>query len=372
MSVPTPRKRAWIGAILSPIVGVLFLAGCDRDEITTYRAPKPAPAKATRAPALPSAVGDTKIAFDVPASWRRSSSQQSMRYATFLAGPQAAPVEVSVTVFPGDAGGLIPNVNRWRGQIGLPPVTDFKELTDALAIQGEAVAGVLLDMTGKSPEGDPQRVIATALRVDDKQTWFVKASGKPESLDAIRDEVAVFSRSFRPASDAVTSPVTDTAPASVPNGVPGSAAGLSWTSPQNWRASETPSKMLLAEFSADTATGPVRITVSQLPGDGGGALSNINRWRGQVGLPPLTAPEQQPVLPLMVGATSNSPGFPGAIFDMAAPAPTADGTPRMVIAMIAGNERAYFLKLTGDSPAVEKEKSNFERFVQSLKPPTKP
>jgi cysteinyl-tRNA synthetase len=32
--------------------------------------------------------------------------------------------EVAVTVFPGTVGGLTANVNRWRGQIGLPPASE--------------------------------------------------------------------------------------------------------------------------------------------------------------------------------------------------------------------------------------------------------
>jgi hypothetical protein len=30
--------------------------------------------------------------------------------------------EVTVSAFPGDTGGLLANLNRWRGQIGLEPV----------------------------------------------------------------------------------------------------------------------------------------------------------------------------------------------------------------------------------------------------------
>ena len=34
-------------------------------------------------------------------------------------------IDFSITSFPGDVGGLLANVNRWLGQIGLPP-TDQK------------------------------------------------------------------------------------------------------------------------------------------------------------------------------------------------------------------------------------------------------
>jgi hypothetical protein len=351
------------------MAGVIGVTGCDRDEITTYRAPKtPVHAHATPAPPTPSP-SEQPIAFDVPAGWRPSPTKQAMRYATFLAGPDDAAIEVAVSVFPGDAGGVIANINRWREQIGLGKVTDIKQLPGAAPINNlgapgvPPVTGVLLDMTGKSADGSPQRTIAALLRTElgaggtgSDQTWFVKTSGKPEAIESIKDDVIAFAKSFRlPSAKAPT--VSD------------AASGLGWTAPEHWRRNANASKMLIAEFNAESGAGPVRVTISALGGDGGGALSNINRWRGQVGLPPLTSPEQQPVLPLIVGATTDKPGFPGGLFDMTAPEAKAEGTPRMVIAMIVGVNNSYFLKLTGDAPAVEKEKPAFERFVQSLRIP---
>jgi hypothetical protein len=35
-------------------------------------------------------------------------------------------LDISVTAFPGDLGGLLPNVERWLGQIGLDPSKNFK------------------------------------------------------------------------------------------------------------------------------------------------------------------------------------------------------------------------------------------------------
>ena len=47
---------------------------------------------------------------------------EGMRYATFRAGPTA--LEVRVYSFGPESGNLLPNVNRWRGQIGLGEITD--------------------------------------------------------------------------------------------------------------------------------------------------------------------------------------------------------------------------------------------------------
>ena len=62
-------------------------------------------------------------AWSVPAGWTKLDQQKPMRYATFVAGEGAGKIEVVLSTFPGDVGGLIPNINRWRGQVGLGPIT---------------------------------------------------------------------------------------------------------------------------------------------------------------------------------------------------------------------------------------------------------
>src|SRR5690349_3907522 len=107
-------------AVLLAAVWVLVSGGCDRDDIHAYRAPRKVrttPAQASPAPA------QAKVVWDTPEGWRAVIADQPMRVATFRAGPGDG-VEVSVTAFPGDVGGLLANVNRWRGQVGLAPAQE--------------------------------------------------------------------------------------------------------------------------------------------------------------------------------------------------------------------------------------------------------
>ena len=70
-----------------------------------------------------------KPAWTLPSGWQQRDGSD-IRYATLvLAGDSAAgkPLEVSVTVLPksgDDEDYALVNINRWRGQIGLEPVTD--------------------------------------------------------------------------------------------------------------------------------------------------------------------------------------------------------------------------------------------------------
>lgn len=56
--------------------------------------------------------------WQVPATWQRAGGS-AMRRASFQGTGSGGTVDIAVTSFPGDVGGLTANVNRWRRQIGL-------------------------------------------------------------------------------------------------------------------------------------------------------------------------------------------------------------------------------------------------------------
>ena len=93
-------------------------------------AAQPAPSPAVAAPMVaPASMKAEAAAFDapkwakLPAGWS-VGPENSMRKATWIvSGPSGSKAEIAVTVFPGSVGGLTANVNRWRGQIGLPPAS---------------------------------------------------------------------------------------------------------------------------------------------------------------------------------------------------------------------------------------------------------
>src|SRR5207302_1069371 len=63
---------------------------------------------------------DPPVEWKVPEGWQPEGGHAE-RYATFKFGKDAA-LELSVTHFGPESGKLLPNVNRWRGQIGLADV----------------------------------------------------------------------------------------------------------------------------------------------------------------------------------------------------------------------------------------------------------
>ena len=96
-----------------------------------------------------------RVTWDLPADWQREPNvvrgdekmmRTPPRYATFRAGPQG--LEVKVLPLGREAEQLKPNVDRWRGQIGLPPITDAELSKVCRPIIVNGVNGTFVDMTG--------------------------------------------------------------------------------------------------------------------------------------------------------------------------------------------------------------------------------
>jgi hypothetical protein len=75
-------------------------------------------------------------------------------------------------------------VNRWRGQVGLPPVgeSDLPALLKPLDVAGGKAT--LVDMTGQSPaSGKKTRILAVSLP-HGAQTWFFKITGDEGTVES--------------------------------------------------------------------------------------------------------------------------------------------------------------------------------------------
>lgn len=136
------------------------------------------------------------------------------------------------------------------------------------------------------------------------------------------------------------------------------AAGLRWTLPAGWK--ETPGTgMRLATW---TPPGGLKAegTVVSLPGESGGELANVNRWRGQIGLPPTDAAgiaAARTTLSTKAGSV--------AVYDF-----TSEGTvkTRLIAAVAKTGDTTWFFKLMGDAGATESARAGFLTIIKGLTP----
>ncbi len=180
-------------------VALSLVAGCQRDEISHARVPKTAPAGAGTAqapPAMPvmpppgmagdvapppTPTGSSALKWKLPKGWTQSLAG-GMRYAT-IKPVAAGRIDVSVVVLPGAAGGELANVNRWRGQIGLPPIDEPALATARKTIQTPAGTVSIYDFTS---EGKAKtRMLAGTLSADGN-SWFIKMVGDADPVGSSR------------------------------------------------------------------------------------------------------------------------------------------------------------------------------------------
>lgn len=158
--------------------------------------------------------------------------------------------------------------------------------------------------------------------------------------------------SNRLAGPAAGRPNLATPPAAVPAG----GAELAWALPRGWTEKRA-SGMRFATLKPPV-TGKIDVSVVVLPGPAGGELANVNRWRGQIGLPPVdetARAKMRQQVDAKAGAIS--------LYDFTTEGPTRQ---RMMVGLLWSGGRTWFVKMVGDEPAVEAAGADFGKLLASL------
>ncbi|HEX8312986.1 MAG TPA: hypothetical protein VF614_16800 [Chthoniobacteraceae bacterium] len=181
------------------------LTACERDEIRAYQAPKDEPSPLAKdTPGGNTNAGDNHEHTEPP-KWTKPESwteqpASGMRAGSFLsAAKDGERADISVITFSGPAGGMLANVNRWRGQIALPETDEagLKSMLQPINVAGEQ--GVLLDMAGEQPPAGktkPQRTIAAILE-HAGSSWFFKMTGEDSVVAAEKAAFIAFLQSVQ-------------------------------------------------------------------------------------------------------------------------------------------------------------------------------
>ena len=144
---------------------------------------------------------------------------------------------------------------------------------------------------------------------------------------------------------------------------PPAARGLSWEVPQGWQAGPERSMRLFTLVPEGATSTECYATL--LPGDGGGAFDNFNRWRDQMGLAPMSLPEYEAL------AVRSVLGVEARLIDLRGDFTGMSGE-RVSGARLLGlicelGDRALFLKMTGPEGEVEAERAAFLELCDSLR-----
>lgn len=366
-------------------------SGCGRDDVKTYRVAKTPDATPSQLPAghppmtgsapggLPDSGSPPGVKYQTPAGWTEVTPGP-MRVASFnVKDAGGKQVDISIIPLPGMAGGTTPNVNRWRSQqLGLPAFSDaeVEQAAEKVTIAGEA--GQLFDFSGKNPaSGDPARILAAILN-HDGVAWFFKAVGDDELVEAQKGKLVEFLKTvqFVAASAAATPPDlagSGALPPGHPAVAPGAGAADSappvshegqpnWTVPTGWKE-VSGGQFLKAKFLlAGDGGAQAAVNVSTSAGTGGGLASNLNRWRGQLGLPTMADDE----VAKAVGVLKTDAGEAKLAEMTGTDGRTGQPTKLVGVVLSRGGE-TWFYKLMGAPAVVDSQKDAFTKFVTSVK-----
>lgn len=189
---------------------LLALSGCERDAPTSYLIPKeeqpitmpgaatnpasqmPAPTAAPAGggmqvlPGMQEAANDAgEVSYTVPEGWEELAPS-GIRKANLKISDANGSGELTVLVFPGDVGGRLANINRWRGQIGLEAATpdELPAFTEGYPIAAHRGLYVRL-------EGETQSILGGLLPFHG-YTWFFKLIGDNETVLSREAEMKAF------------------------------------------------------------------------------------------------------------------------------------------------------------------------------------
>ncbi len=264
----------------------------------------------------------------LPDGWAEQPGDGRMRFTNIRIDSTDPPQQIAVSLMPLQEDRLhfqLHNVNRWRRQLQLPPI-------------GPAELEPVVE--GETAGGNPLAIFRLAGRL-------VNLPDPPQRP------------SVSPANDRPLQPAA---------GAPDEAAGAGFTFelPPGWR-SEGKRPMRKATFVVEGDAGTAEVVVSAWPATAGSQmadpLANVNRWRGQVGLPPIDAAELLKTLePLRVSDLA------GAYVSL--DPPPDSGTPAglaMRAVLVKRENDVWFFKLSGVPAVVDEETVRFKEFIESVR-----
>jgi hypothetical protein len=305
-----------------------------------------------------------RLKWDAPEGWEAQPAG-GMRLANYFVPGDNQTGQVSVVVLPQVVGRDIEVLNIFRERLQVPPLEtgELAELGQEVPIGEES--GRLYDMAGAAG-AEPNRLLVAVME-DGQASYYFNFFGPSALIETEKPRFLALLKSVAKESEAAPATAAATPPTAPTAASPilGMAAGTpasdrpEWEVPEGWRETP-PTRMLLARFEAGGDSGKAEITVSMFPGDVGGTVANVNRWRAQIGLAPWGEAEvTQALTQLEVeGGTAMVVEFSDE---------KAQGGKRLIGVIWPLGTHTWFYKMVGDDATVAQEKAALIRFIQSVR-----
>lgn len=297
-----------------------------------------------------------KMTWHLQPTWTQEEGT-GMRLATIHIPAEPKPLELTVTqlAWRGTTDDFLNNINRWRGQMQLPPI-DAKQLAkETKEIKAGEISITLVDLKGHFQSGMTPPFGGGAPIVDG-------AAPTQRAGDLTPDANA---KSLPPGHPPIA-PTADNAELARTEVVQSNAPRF--TLPATWK--ELPAEgMRKAAFSVADGDKQALVTVIEFPASAGpmiaDPLENVNRWRREVGLAPVDKNGLATVTE-SINVGGQDATYMAAIPDAAKRAESQVDR-ATVAAMVPHSGRIWFIKMIGSPDLVAAEQEHFKEFLKSVR-----
>ena len=166
------------------LLSVIMISSCRPDPIQTFKLPKQTVFVARLQPA-------SVLDWNIPAAWRKQTAGRMVKesYRLDQQTDPAVAVVVSISVFPGEVGSLLSNINRWRNQLTLPAISE-KDISKYAQSQ-QTNGGI--PFTHINIENNEQGLSVVILKYNEQQ-YFFKLTGPANQLPSYQTVFKTFIR----------------------------------------------------------------------------------------------------------------------------------------------------------------------------------
>ena len=251
----------------------------------------------------------------LPAGWTHRPGS-GMRYATIIIGEAAHGIELTIFKLGPESGSVLPNVQRWAGQVGVSGVTQAKlaDMTRPIIVDNQTAT--LVDVSGPGAAADPSMAGPT------RPAAPAPPPGKPEKIVA---------------------PV-----------------------PTGYVADPNPGQFLISKYDITKDGKTASLTVSSAGGD---IESNLNRWRQQIGLQDWDEASIQEAFEKQKELIqAEIAGRRAIVIDIIGPESAGEKRERIMGALTSNpNGAIWFIKFRGPAELMATQKDAFDAFLKSIR-----
>lgn len=272
---------------------------------------------------------------ELPEGWRLGP-KKPMRFASIDVETPSKQLDISISKLGRQEDWdsfVVMNVNRWRGQLGLPPSTEKWAGGTELNVAAADGESVWVDLVGEPPSGGSM-------------------SAPP------------FAGMAPPSGNLNRSPAQGTAPTGVPANSPSGAPSprreppFDFDRPDGWRDGDLRT-MRLAAFKMGPEDAQAELTVIPASGD---ARANVARWLGQVRQGAVADDVVQQALDDRIEL--DVAGLPAERFVLSG---GSDGSENIDVTIVPlGDGVSLFIKMQGPSATVSEQFDKITGFLESL------